>query len=278
MHPRDRAASRRWRTASRVTLTTRRGAATLHGEADADDPRGHRVRAVSLGRRAIGQSPDQRRARSDQPDAGIQGLRRARRRERDAIRHDAARSVWSSSATAWPARGWSRRCSPAADAIGSRSPSSATSRTATTTASCCRACSPGSHDSERHLHQPAAVVRAQRRDAARRRARRGDRPRSANRCPAPRTVVEPYDTLVIATGSRAVHAAASTACEPTTAALQATASSSSARSTTAIASCSRAETRSARGGHRRRPARPRSGAGAAEPRPRRARRPPDGRT
>ena len=51
----------------------------LQGQADAHDPRGHRLRAVSLGRRAVGQPPDQRGARSDQPHARVQGLRRARR-------------------------------------------------------------------------------------------------------------------------------------------------------------------------------------------------------
>ena len=50
--------------------------------------------------------------------------------------------VSSSSATAWPAPAWSKICSPAAAASGSTSPCSATSRTATTTASCCRACWP----------------------------------------------------------------------------------------------------------------------------------------
>ena len=51
----------------------------VQGEADRRHPRGHRVRAVSLGRRAVGQPPDHARARSDQPHARVQGLRRARR-------------------------------------------------------------------------------------------------------------------------------------------------------------------------------------------------------
>ena len=47
-------------------------------------PRGHRLRAVSLGGRAVGQPPDQRRARSDEPDAGVQGVRRVESRSTDA--------------------------------------------------------------------------------------------------------------------------------------------------------------------------------------------------
>ena len=54
----------------------------------------------------------------------------------------AARSAWSSSATAWPAPAPSRRSSPAAAPSSSRSPCSATSRTATTTGSCSATCCP----------------------------------------------------------------------------------------------------------------------------------------
>ena len=48
-------------------------------EDDDVDPRGHGVRAVPLGRRAVGQPADERRARSDEQDAGVQGLRGAHR-------------------------------------------------------------------------------------------------------------------------------------------------------------------------------------------------------
>ena len=97
-----------------------------------DDPPGHRLRAVPLGRR---QPAHQRRARPVQPDAGVQGLRRGG----DA--HERAGSAWSSSAPGWPRPGWSRSWSPAARRTGGRSPCSATSRTRRTTGSCCPPCS-----------------------------------------------------------------------------------------------------------------------------------------
>ncbi len=44
-------------------------------EDHARHPRRRHLRAVPLGRHAVGQPPDQPCARSDQPDAGVQGLR-----------------------------------------------------------------------------------------------------------------------------------------------------------------------------------------------------------
>ena len=46
------------------------------GAADRHDSRRHGVRPVPLGRRPVHQPPDQPGARSDQPDAGVQGVRR----------------------------------------------------------------------------------------------------------------------------------------------------------------------------------------------------------
>ena len=77
-------------------VATRRGEMTAPARVGDDDPAGHRLRAVPLGRR---QPAHQRRARPDLADAGVQGLRRAGERP-----HEAS----SSSATAWPRPGWSR--------------------------------------------------------------------------------------------------------------------------------------------------------------------------
>ena len=181
----------------------------------------------------------------------------------------------SSSATAWPApassRTWSKRGGRERFDIDR---CSATSRTATTTGSCSRACSPAPPHG-RHRHQPAVVVRSQRRHAARRHPRRAARSRSAAGASAQTGSSEPYDTLVIATGSRPLHAAdrglgigrrraARTAC------------SSSGRSTTAIGCCvARADAQRGRG-HRRRPARAsKPPAGSAQPRARRPHRASD---
>ena len=49
----------------------------VHGEDDGLDSAGHGVRAVSLGRRAVGEQPHEQRARSDEQDARVQGLRDA---------------------------------------------------------------------------------------------------------------------------------------------------------------------------------------------------------
>ena len=65
-----------------VTIETRRGRAAFRRQDDAAHPRGHDLRAVPLAGRAIGEPPDQPRARSDQPDAGIQSVRGADRRRR----------------------------------------------------------------------------------------------------------------------------------------------------------------------------------------------------
>ena len=78
--PGDRQRARRRRTA---TLVTRRARAAARRRcrrtADPRHPRGHRLRALPLGRPRVGQPADQPCARSDQPDAGIQGVRGPRR-------------------------------------------------------------------------------------------------------------------------------------------------------------------------------------------------------
>ena len=51
----------------------------VQGEGDDIDPGGYGVRTVSLGGRAVDQQADEFGARPDQPDAGVQGLRRPRR-------------------------------------------------------------------------------------------------------------------------------------------------------------------------------------------------------
>ena len=61
----------------------------------------------------------------------------------------------------------------------------------------------GAQDRGRDLPQRAGLVRGERHHAARRRAGRRDRPRRARRCAPPTGAVEPYDKLLIATGSRA---------------------------------------------------------------------------
>ena len=93
-----------------VASSPGRGDRASPAAVDADDPAGHRVHAVPLGRRRHGptRSPTTRSTRS--PDARVQGLRR-RAWTGDRVtgcdgRRPARRS--SSSATAWPAPGSSR--------------------------------------------------------------------------------------------------------------------------------------------------------------------------
>ena len=260
----DRAARRpgRRRHASR----SRRGAGRrLHVEADAD----HREDTVFVpfhwGGDAVGQPPDQSRRSTRQPDARIQGVRGRGSPAAPAEDTDMSgkrRLVVVGNGMAGArlveevlARGGARRVR--------RSPCSATSRTATTTASCSRACWPAA-TSPRTSSQPAVVVRAQRRDAARRRARRADRRRRHEQVRGAGGVVEPYDTLVIATGSRPLVPPID-GCRAATGRSR-TASSSSARWRTASGILAYARSASARGRDRRRAARPRGGAGAAEPR------------
>ena len=87
------------------------------GTDHAGDPRRHAVRAVSLGRRAIGQPPHQPGARSDQPHAGVQGLRgqgTARGDVHDRTMTGLRSRNRSASATAMasPERESSKRCWP----------------------------------------------------------------------------------------------------------------------------------------------------------------------
>ena len=117
-----------------------------------------------------------------------------------------------------------------------RSPSSATSRTATTTASCCPACWPAATRSEDIFINPLAWyaangvtlhagVRVEAIDVA-----------SAKQVRGADGVVEPYDTLVIATGSRPLVPPIDGRARRTTASDSRRASSSFARSTTATRS------------------------------------------
>ncbi len=61
----------------RVVLDDQARLGHVRREDDDVDPRGHGVRAVPLGRRAVGEPADQRRARSHEQDARVQGLRDA---------------------------------------------------------------------------------------------------------------------------------------------------------------------------------------------------------
>ena len=181
--------------------------------------------------------------------------------------HDVPSGGWSSSATAWPAPGWSRRCSRAAAASASTSRCSATSRTATTTASCSRACSPRSHKPDDIFINPLPWYAGQRRHAARRRARRADRSSRAKQViGAPTASSEPYDTLVIATGSSA---ARFRRCDGTCGTEHGNAQGGRVRLPHARrlrAHHAARRNRAARGRHRRRAARPRGRPRPAEPR------------
>ncbi len=133
-----------WPTATRVTLTTRRGAGVVHVEADADDQGGHRLPALSLGRE---QSANRLTSAALDPTAGCRSSRSARFARRSAT----AAGDTADMTTSAPGRHRQRHGGCAARRGRARarrrrsvrrSPSSATSPAATTTASCCRACLP----------------------------------------------------------------------------------------------------------------------------------------
>ncbi len=170
-----------------ITIETRRGARVVPLEADARHPRGHHLRAVSLGRRAVGQPADQRR-RSIR-SAGCRSSRCARR-ACDASRSNAARHAHAIGRARTPSKDDTRMSTTATGrhrqrhggrparrggrrarrpAIASTSRCSATSRTATTTASCSRACSPAPTSPRTSSSTRSPGTHEQRRHAARRR-------------------------------------------------------------------------------------------------------------
>ena len=189
----------------------------------------------------------------------------------DAADEDRERAWWSS-ATAWRARAWSRRSSRATPAP-STSPCSATSPTATTTGSCCPACSPartirrtsssirsrGTTQMNVTLHAGVRVRAHRSRRAARHRRRRS---RSSR-----------YDALVIATGSSAFVPPLDGLVTDTRRYRDGVFVFRTLDDCAAIRAAAHGARRSR--GHRRRAARPRSGARPAPARRRRARRPPD---
>ncbi len=161
-----------------------------HRQGDARHPPRHRLHAVPLARRAVGQSPHHRRARSDEPHAGVQGLRGARgprvERQRQAPRvhrtsaRTHAHDVTSSSRghrqrhggrppRRRRARPRQRRSLPRHHvrrrAVRQLQPHPALGRARRHPAA------------GRHLHQPARLVHRERRDAARRHRRGPHRPR-----------------------------------------------------------------------------------------------------
>ena len=92
----------------------------LQGPADPIDSRGHDLRAFPLERERRRQSPDHRRARSDQPACpNSRCAPFARSPPTARARHDRTTSIWSSSATAWPAPASSKISSPATAAASS---------------------------------------------------------------------------------------------------------------------------------------------------------------
>ena len=105
MHP-DLAAAHELAEGDRIRVVSRRGAARGTGAHHRDDPRRHRVHAVPLGRRGLGQPGHEPRARPGLEDAGVQGVRGA------AGGGQVTRAAWpSSSGTAWPASASCRNCS-----------------------------------------------------------------------------------------------------------------------------------------------------------------------
>ena len=65
----------------RVKVVSRRGEGVFPALVVQNDPAGHDLHSVSLGRRTGGESTDESGARSDFEDSGIQGVRRAHRED-----------------------------------------------------------------------------------------------------------------------------------------------------------------------------------------------------
>ena len=149
---------------------------------------------------------------------------------------------------------------------------SATSPTATTTASCCPTSSTAAR-TQRDLPQPAGLVRGERHPPARRRAGHRHRPRRPRLVYGDDGVASHYDKLLIATGSRAF-------IPPIEGMTDADGKLQAGRVRVPHAGRLRRHHRATRrqskqrGRDRRRPARPGSGARAAQPRLRGARHPP----
>ena len=174
-------------------------------------------------RRADALLPDRRQGRRARPAARGRGPRRRHRlelqwpRPEGSDRHARRRpraggglmttstklDDWSSSATAWPAPAPSRRSSSAAAASGSTSPCSATSRTATTTGSCCPR--PGRRPEDEVDGSSSTPWTGTPRTASRCTPASGSRGSTGtpSSCYADDGTVTPYDKLIIATGSRA---------------------------------------------------------------------------
>ena len=126
------------------------------------------------GGRAVGQPADQPRARSDQPHAGVQGVRGARGRDR---RH--ARTTHDDDATRLVVIGNGMAGARFVEEVLARGGADAFDITVfgdepygNYNRILLSGVLAGSHDAEGHLHQSARVVRGERRHAARRRARR----------------------------------------------------------------------------------------------------------
>ena len=157
---------------ARVTLTTRRADGHLHAQADARDSRGHGLRAVSLGRRAVDQSPDERRARS---------ARAACRSSRCApfVSAPSSRTRTRERETALVVIGNGMAGARLVEDVLARGGGERFDMTVFGDEPCgnynrilLSSVLAGSHEPKRHLHQPAVLVCGQRRRAACRRPRR----------------------------------------------------------------------------------------------------------